>query len=368
MVVFQAFVEFNKIGLISRRSMKARYYSTSELAEKTGTSRQVISAIINNNWKQKRISEGTFLRIKKAMDEIGFVPDRTAISLRKEKRNTVGLLCHGPLYSHTLTALEKLNHYFLESEKSVEMHISSEGGLTQAIRELMGQRVESIIILLSPMLENFGVQDLKNENLHKLLRVVPHIIYNFPFDVHDEEMEAKFLSLGSHLIGFSRSDAYLPFLEYLKAQNMKKILIDEKIFALFRPKSKASELCAWFEKIYQYPNPQSGKLTENPFLLGEKLASDLLPLIKKEKFDYVITFSDGIAQGMAKRLIEFGHNVPKDIQVIGFDHIDSLEYLKHVISTIEVPIAQMMTNLINILEAIPTKNQSLRSHTKLHLK
>ena len=117
-----------------------------------------------------------------------------------------------------------------------------------------------------------------------------------------------------------------------------------------------------------YPNPQIGKLTDNPFLLGEKLASDLLPLIKKESFDFVITFSDGIAQGVATKLEEFGLDVPKEIQVIGFDHIDSLEYLKHVISTIEVPVDQMMANLINILEVIPIKNQSLRSHTKLHLK
>lgn len=73
--------------------MKAKYYSTAELAEKTGTSRQVVSAIINENWKQKRISQATYDRITKEMDELGFVPDRTAISLRKVNRNTVGLLC-----------------------------------------------------------------------------------------------------------------------------------------------------------------------------------------------------------------------------------------------------------------------------------
>ncbi|MED5281136.1 MAG: helix-turn-helix domain-containing protein, partial [Verrucomicrobiota bacterium] len=59
--------------------MKAKYYSTAELAERTGTSRQVVSAIINENWKQKRISQATYERITKAMDELGFVPDRTAI-------------------------------------------------------------------------------------------------------------------------------------------------------------------------------------------------------------------------------------------------------------------------------------------------
>ena len=65
--------------------MKAKYYSTSELAKKTGTSRQVISAILNDSWREKRISQATYERISEAMDEIGYVPDRTAISLRKEK-------------------------------------------------------------------------------------------------------------------------------------------------------------------------------------------------------------------------------------------------------------------------------------------
>ena len=92
--------------------MKPKYYSTAELAEKTGTSRQVISAIINEKWKEKRISQATYERIKETMDELGFVPDRTATSLKKDSRKKVGILCHGPLYSHILTAIEKLNHHF----------------------------------------------------------------------------------------------------------------------------------------------------------------------------------------------------------------------------------------------------------------
>ena len=62
--------------------IKAKYYSTSELAKKTGTSRQVISAIINEKWKEKRISQATYDRIKEAMDELGFVPDRSLAQKR----------------------------------------------------------------------------------------------------------------------------------------------------------------------------------------------------------------------------------------------------------------------------------------------
>ena len=81
----------------------------------------------------------------------------------------MGLLCHGPLYSHILTAIEKLNHHFLDQGIPVEMHISAEGGLAEGLRDLMGQRVESLIVLLSPMTRNFCEVDLKNPSILKLI-------------------------------------------------------------------------------------------------------------------------------------------------------------------------------------------------------
>ena len=92
--------------------MKPKYYSTAELAEENWYFPAGYFSIINEKWKEKRISQATYERIKKAMDDLGFVPDRTATSLKKDSRKKVGLLCHGPLYSHILTAIEKLNHHF----------------------------------------------------------------------------------------------------------------------------------------------------------------------------------------------------------------------------------------------------------------
>ena len=347
--------------------MKAKYYSTSELAKKTGTSRQVISAILNDSWREKRISQATYERISEAMEEIGYVPDRTAISLRKEKRNTVGLLCHGPLYSHTLVALEKLNHYFLATGKPVEISVSPKGGLTEAIRTMMGDRVESIIILLSPILEDFGLLDFSDKALYKLLRAVPTFIYNFPFDVHDPCIEEDLLASGSHLVGFSRDQAYLPFLEYLKRENLTKILIDDKIFNLFKNGSQTQKICSSLDHVECYSNPQSGNHGENTFELGEALAEELLPQIKANAYDYLVTFSDGIAQGVAKKLFQHGTQSKQELKIIGFDKIDSLNYLKYPISTIEVPVNTMTSHLINLLEKIPAKNFSFRAKTKLHL-
>ena len=347
--------------------MKAKYYSTSDLAKKTGTSRQVISAIINENWKEKRISQATYDRISKEMHEIGFVPNRTAISLKKNKQERIGILCHGPLYSHTSTALEKLNHYFLSSEKSVEIHMSKEGELCKSVKEMMGHRVESIIIILSPMLPNFGELDLREKSLTPFLTAVPHFFYNFPFHVHSPKVAQNLLQCGGHLIGFSRPDAYVPFINYLLKKEQGSLLIDQKIHSFIKKSSKTKKLLSKLKKVTTYPNPQGGKLRENPFLLGRRLAHELLPQIKDSNFDYLVTFSDGIAQGVAQYLDEQGIAIPGDLQVLGFDKIDSIEFLKLPTCTIEVPVNEMIEKLISLMESTSSAKFEHLCMTKLHI-
>jgi LacI family transcriptional regulator len=347
--------------------MKAKYYSTSDLAKKTGTSRQVISAIINENWKEKRISQATYDRITKQMHEIGFVPNRTAISLKKNKKDRIGILCHGPLYSHTSIALEKLNHYFLSSQKSVEIHMSNQGELCNAVKEMMGHRVNRIIIILSPMLPNFGEEDLREKSLTPFLSAVPHFFYNFPFDVHSPDMAQTLLKCGGHLIGFSRPDAYVPFIKRLLTKRQGRLLMDEKIHSFIKKYSKTQKLLSKLKQVVTYPNPQGGKLRENPFLLGRKLAQNLLPQIKDSNFDYLVTFSDGIAQGVAQYLDEQNISIPDELQILGFDKIDSIEFLKFPTSTIEVPVNEMIEKLITLIEKPPGRNFEHLCMTKLHL-
>ena len=347
--------------------MKTKYYSTADLAKKTGTSRQVISAIINENWREKRISQATYDRITKQMNEMGFVPNRTAISLKKNKKDHIGLLCHGPLYSHTSAALEKLNHYFLGSQKSVEIHMSNEGDLCESVKEMMGHRVNSLIIIMSPMLSNFGEVDLSGKSITPFLSAVPHFFYNFPFHVHSAEVAKKLLQCGGHLIGFSRPDAYIPFLEHLISKRKSRLLIDEKIYSLIEKSTSTRQLCRKLDKVVTYPNPQGGKLRENPFLLGRKLAHELLPQIKNSKFDYLVTLSDGMAQGAAQYLDYQGITIPNELEILGFDKIDSIEFLKFPTSTIEVPVNEMIDKLISLMDTPSTDKFDHLCMTKLHL-
>ena len=277
----------------------------------------------------------------------------------------MGLLCHGPLYSHILTAIEKLNHHFLDQGIPVEMHISAEGGLAEGLRDLMGQRVECVIVLLSPMTRNFCEVDLKNPSILKLLRVVPSIIYNFPFGIHEESLEKEFIRGGSQLIGFSKEKAYTQFFKDLANRKKTRILVDDKIFSLFKAGTPLSRICEGFDRLDTYPNPQSDKLDQNPFLIGEKLAHRLIPRIQEHRYDFILTSSDRIAQGVAAVLEDSGFSIPSDINLLGFDKINSLPYFKHSLPTIEVPIQEMINELLAILKKQKWKGNVYRVEANL---
>jgi hypothetical protein len=194
---------------------------------------------------------------------------------------------------------------------------------------------------------------------------VPSIIYNFPFGIHEESLEQELIRGGSQLIGFSKEKAYTQFFKGVAKGKKTKILVDDKIFSLFKAGTQMSRICEGFERLDTYPNPQSDKLGQNPFLIGEKLAHILLPRIQEHRYDFILTSSDRIAQGMAAVLDDAGLTIPQDINLLGFDKINSLPYFKHNLPTIEVPIQRMINELLATLRKQKWKGNAFRVEANL---
>ena len=333
--------------------MKAKYYSTSDLAEHAGTSRQVISAILNNTWQSKRISQATYDRVQSIIEEIGYVPDRAATNLRKQTVGTLGIIYHGPLHSHVLDAVQRFNHHFLENKQEVEIAISSENKLQQALTHLMGHRVERMLILLSSLTKTYG-EEMGDRAILRLLKAVPTVIYNYPFGILPKELDQQLIDAGNQLVGFSRSSVYLQLFKSLLAKGATRVLLDQKIHDMVVPDTQVGKLLNKFHLVDTYPNPQFDQSSTNPYQLGESLGSSLLPIIKQGKgYDYLITASDMIAQGCAARISSQGVKIPADIQIVGFDKVDALPYFQHPISTIEVPVDKMVDTSLSLLENMP---------------
>ena len=101
------------------------------------------------------------------------------------------------------------------------------------------------------------------------------------------------------------------------------------------------------------------------FLIGEKLAHLLLPRIQEHRYDFILTSSDRIAQGMAVVLDDAGLTIPQDINLLGFDKINSLPYFKHNLPTIEVPVQRMINELLDTLKKQKWKGNAFRVEANL---
>ena len=87
--------------------------------------------------------------------------------------------------------------------------------------------------------------------------------------------------------------------------------------------------------------------------------------IRQHKYDFILTASDRIAQGMASVLANSGFSIPDEINLLGFDKINSLPYFKHSLPTLEVPIQSMINELLKTLEKMPTNGKAFRKEAKL---
>ena len=68
---------------------------------------------------------------------------------------------------------------------------------------------------------------------------------------------------------------------------------------------------------------------------------------------------------MAAVLEEAGLSIPKDINLLGFDKINSLPYFKHALPTIEVPIQPMIDELLATLKKQKWNGNSFRVEANL---
>lgn len=125
---------------------KVTIYDVAWLAE---TSASTVSAVLNGNWKKRRISEKLADRIKAVADEAGYSANMQASSLRKERSGIIGMIV--PMYD---------NRYFGLMAQTFESYARERGYFpvitcsfrdpdleAEAARSLLAYRVECIVCM-----------------------------------------------------------------------------------------------------------------------------------------------------------------------------------------------------------------------------
>jgi len=328
--------------------MGKNYMSMEELAGKLKISRQTLSAIINDTWKAKRISEATYRKTMTLIEKYGYVPHSSAQHLSKTKRDIIGLIYHGNFFSHISKAVEYLNNYLFDEKIAVNLKMTSSGALKETVKELLGERVKKIIIINT--YDNLA-ESIIEENIIPFLQKVRTIIYNYHFDYEkDKKHKNLLLQNGISLIGFSRAKIYTELFSKLKNGHYSQLFIEESFYYRLKRSYVEDRLFSFFNNVQIYKQAEREKFEFNEFLVGQNLGEQLINLLSPTEKTVIITDSDMVAEGLAKFLTNQRIDIPEHVGLVGFDNLNATSYFKLPLTTIDVPVKKMIANVIQLLK------------------
>jgi LacI family transcriptional regulator len=294
--------------------MRKKYVTIRDIAERAGVSINTVSRALNN---KPDISEETRRKILKIAQELGYVKNATASSLRSKQTNIVGVIIAdsaNPFYAEVLKGIEAASRkygYQIMLMNTERIYENEE----KAIEVLLQRRVDGLLIT--------PVQD-KSDDIRALIeRKVPFVIVGRHFEelevdeIHSDEVKGGYLAT-RHLIERGRKNI---------------IMISGYLF-----KSAAYMRLEGYRKaLKEYGIPFSEKMIIETDIDIESGYRAMREAIEKGlEFDAVFCYNDLLAFGAIKALKECGYRIPEDVAVVGYDDIVYSSFVCPSLTTVRI--------------------------------
>jgi LacI family asc operon transcriptional repressor len=301
-----------------------------EVAKRAGVSKATVSRVLSGNGY---VGEETRARVFQAIEESGYRPNLLARQLATRKSQTLGLvmtntLYHGSYFSDLLSQAAQM------TEACGRRLLLADGKHSaaqerEALQHLLDLRCDAIMIyprFLSPdeMDAIIDEQRVPVMVLNRRLRKHPsHCIYSDQLSAARDAV-VRLIELGHRDIAFVTG-------------------------ALDSPTGR-DRLAGYQAALAQHGIPASqtrvreGKWT--PACGAQAVASLLQDGVA---FSALVASNDNMAIGALKQLHESGIAVPEQVSVIGFDDIPTAPWVIPSLSSVRLPIREMIQETINKL-------------------
>jgi DNA-binding LacI/PurR family transcriptional regulator len=319
-----------------------------DVAKMAGVSQPTVSHVINGT---ATISENVIKKVNEVIDELGYVPNAMAKSLKTSKSNIIGLIVPDVsirFYSEMVRAIEtglRLKGYmvFLCNtfyDKDLEM---------KYIRTLIEHNVLGVISG-SDLLDAESYSVLKNKSIPVVLldtAINSDRLFNVKVDNYMlAKMAVSHLyDVGARRISYASEPLCVSVLK-LRYEYFKKVVAE---FGLtFDEKAN-------FIAQNQYENFSKMKT-------GYNLAANIL---LNNSIDAVFASSDELAFGIVERLSEHKIKIPEQIQIMGCDNDPFSSLMNPSLTTIWQPIIQMADISVSMILRLIKKEVFEQSSIKL---
>ena len=303
-----------------------------DISTKTGFSINTVSRALRGD---SRISDDTGSLIRKTAEELGYIRNHVAGSMRSSRTNTIGIVSadsSNPFFAEVLLGIEdtarKLNFHILliNTEEQGENEY-------EAVKLLLGRQVDGLIII--PVFDN-----AVNRKMYESLPV--------PFVFAGRRVEG----LEKHSILHGDAEGSRDVFRYLLDKGHSNILY------LAGPGSISNtvdRLRGMHDAFDERNTPVNKDLIiETRGHIDDGYSSVNHALNKGVAFTAIACFNDLVAMGVLKSLHENSLDVPGDIEVFGYDNLNMAQYMQPRLSSVDVPKAKLgqaaVEELINHIE------------------
>lgn len=297
-----------------------------DVSLRAGVSKATVSRVLNGTGQVK---ESTKQLVFKAMEELGYRPNFLARSLANQTSNSIGLVVStfdGFYFGRLLQQASR------QTEAHGKQLIVTDGHDTpareeEAVQMLADRHCDAIVLYTRYMSEKAIMKLIDSVSM-------PLVVINR--DVSQARDRCVF---------FEQQDAAFKVVDYLISQGHRDIACIT--VPIHTPTGKA-RLMGYRNALEKHGipwEPVRVKYGDARMSQGYELCQELLS--EKVPFTALFACNDDMALGASKALHQAGLRIPQDISLFGFDDAPSAKWLEPALSTVYLPIDNMITTAID---------------------
>ncbi|MDH5924914.1 LacI family DNA-binding transcriptional regulator [Vibrio lentus] len=317
-----------------------------DVAKLAGVSTQTVSRVTNGS---QDVAESTRNKVNAAIKQLGYVPNKGAQMLSRAKSTSVGLVTLDMALHGAAMIANGVRMQAHDMSYGVAFSVVAEPNLAntrEAIRELMAQQVDSIILNVPLKSTDAELLVEQYQHLNLIFIDVPsNSQVNYVCGDHAEGAKLA----AQHLLESGRTDFLL--ITGPNESSASKIRHQSWLTALSDAESKVQ---------YQY---QGNWQAESGYLGVREAAA------KQAVFDAVLVASDQMALGALRALQELQIPVPDKVAVVGFDGIEDSAFFNPPLTTIKQDFTTIGRQAVILAEKLNANSQDalLQQHIETAL-
>jgi DNA-binding LacI/PurR family transcriptional regulator len=311
-----------------------------DVAQRAQVSRTTASMVLNNKARRMRISEACIARVRKAAEDVGYIANYHAVSMRLGKANTIGMVLNvggyvqgrrpvpldeNPYYAGLVFGAEGAAH-----ERGYDFLLIGPGpelqGDERGVTSLRQKQVDSLVLTSSGRTSVPGLA----EGLRKFVAIQPAA------------------ELGIPSVGFDQAGGVNAMVEHLAGHGHRNVLwlgqesLQDRELLLHRAAGKADMRV----NSVSFALDPVEEVLDTGSTYGEYHVDQAAKALKsvlggKPEFTAIAASSDWEAAGAIRVLSQEGLRVGRDVSVIGWDNSLVAQTCSPGITTIDHRFAEM---------------------------